>query len=152
MKRRASKKRLRNEEKNILAILRGKIESPTFEADGDRDFLNSLSSGVINLLIAQLRMNSVWPHRVRWLDDIEWSYLKVNSEARIEGAGTLWWGDKRNFKDALTSERLVAYFGLRKWGQHIRLSYSIEFGTGSGSYRFQAERIFAARGSPPGSG
>ncbi|MGH7887626.1 MAG: hypothetical protein ACREPG_07155 [Candidatus Binatia bacterium] len=129
MKRKIVKKRLRLAERHVAEILISYFESSDFmEPTEIDDELCYLGFALTYLLMHNLTLyHEQWPHRQRWIDDIEWDSLSVNRLKVFKGNGSLWWGNKRNVAAQMTQTSIVVELRVLKSGRRPKIDYKLTF-------------------------
>ncbi len=128
MKRRLTKKAIRFWEK-ILAEDIAKSLACWDEADDEtrEEIKFSLNVWLMSLLSSRLMLDTEWPHKERWLDEIAIISVRVVKPDSVVVIGKLWWGLRQDIGGKQWREPLKATVRLTK-RKNPRISYQIVFG------------------------
>ena len=124
MKRRDTRKRIRDYEQELLPVAKKYLNASDRV---HRDVLNSYANQMEKILFGMaecyLQLDRSWPHRERWLDGLEECvWQKSGSTLRVDGE--LWWGTVANVAGAETKQRCCIVLQPKR----KKLIYSIVVG------------------------
>jgi hypothetical protein len=139
MKRRTVKKLLRLAERDVAGVLASCIKSATVKENIlIDDEWSYLGFALGYLLTYHLSLHHPeWPHRQRWIDDIEWESISINRPEEVNGMGKLWWGSRYDIGGQMMQARIevkLLLLGLRK---KKRMTYRLQFTSDEILYRIE---------------
>lgn len=138
MKRRRTKQRLREAEKELAGVVEDCILSwPQATEDAKNNLRLYLGSYTRVLLAWWLRLDPSWSHD-HWLDSIEELSLTVEGGNCLKADGVLWWGLMSDLGGAQTSVLFDGKYCLSRCKRR-RLAYELSFG-GDGEHRHFVRR------------
>jgi hypothetical protein len=83
-----------------------------------------------------LKGNKDFNFRGKWIDDVEWKSRVLITPTELKGAGSLWWGPKKDYSK-LYSEKFYAELTIESIKSKVFSSYFFRFQINGKSYELK---------------